>query len=225
MNESKIEATDRLRREGRWEVASKYRDEVRKRLKGEGKTRTEANDAAWEAMLEKYPPTEPPLEQLELVKFPVEKTRDHPDSERDWLWAATHLHRAGVVALDAPSSFAWSLLVWGRTESNYFVPQAVKVLERKEERDREAAEDSDEIDREMDVDEARKLLRQAKRRDGEECDWYADREAAVQCVSKALNDPNATEESMLASAVEAYEALVGEEWSGELLNGDIHSRQ
>ena len=59
MTESRISATDRLRREGRWEEASLYRDEIRKQLKAEGRSRADANDAAWHAMLLKYPPLEP----------------------------------------------------------------------------------------------------------------------------------------------------------------------
>ena len=54
--ESKIELTHRLEREGRWEEASLFRDQVRQRLKREGKTRQEANEGAWQAMAERYPP-------------------------------------------------------------------------------------------------------------------------------------------------------------------------
>jgi hypothetical protein len=59
MQESRIEATKRLQRDGRWGEASAYRDEVRQRLRGEGKTRREAGEQAWVAMAEKFPPTEP----------------------------------------------------------------------------------------------------------------------------------------------------------------------
>jgi len=54
MTESKIVATDRLRQEGRWEVASWYRDRQRQRLRREGLTRREAREKAWEGMLEKF---------------------------------------------------------------------------------------------------------------------------------------------------------------------------
>ena len=56
MTESKISATERLRREGRWDEASCYRDDARKKYKAEGMARTEANDAAWEAMIKKFSP-------------------------------------------------------------------------------------------------------------------------------------------------------------------------
>jgi hypothetical protein len=56
MKESKIHATERLRREGRWDEASAFRDNVRKRLRADGKPKSEANDLAWEAMIDKYQP-------------------------------------------------------------------------------------------------------------------------------------------------------------------------
>ena len=49
-NESNVECTDRLRRQGKWEEASRYKDEVKQCLREEGKTKREANDLAWTAM-------------------------------------------------------------------------------------------------------------------------------------------------------------------------------
>ena len=54
--ESKIDATDRLRREGRWEEASFRRDLERKRLRAEGKSRRDANEESWNWMIERYDP-------------------------------------------------------------------------------------------------------------------------------------------------------------------------
>ena len=56
MTESRSVATDRLRCEGRWEEASLYRDEMRRKFKAEGLKCAEANEASWDAMLAKYPP-------------------------------------------------------------------------------------------------------------------------------------------------------------------------
>lgn len=56
MNESKIALTERLRRERRWEAASAARDQVRRELRASGATRAAANDAAWEAMAERFAP-------------------------------------------------------------------------------------------------------------------------------------------------------------------------
>ena len=47
MTESKIVATERLRREGRWAEASLWRDEKRKQLRADGQTKANANEASW----------------------------------------------------------------------------------------------------------------------------------------------------------------------------------
>lgn len=74
MKESRIEATPRLQREGRWAEASLFRDQVRSRLRAEGKTRAEANDAAWEAMTEAYPPL--PEEPSDAVDGPLSEEEE-----------------------------------------------------------------------------------------------------------------------------------------------------
>ena len=72
--ESKIAATERLRREGRWEAASWFRDQWRKKLRAEGMTRREANEKSWESMVEEY--------------FPLN------DDQIDWDEAARYFTRA-----------------------------------------------------------------------------------------------------------------------------------
>jgi hypothetical protein len=57
VNESKIGLTERLRREGRWGEASKFKDEALKELRSKGMKRDEASEAAWDAMEQAYPPT------------------------------------------------------------------------------------------------------------------------------------------------------------------------
>jgi hypothetical protein len=56
VNESKIGLTERLRREGRWGEASKFKDEALKELRSKGMKRDEASEAAWEAMEQAFPP-------------------------------------------------------------------------------------------------------------------------------------------------------------------------
>ena len=56
MNESKVELMDRLRREGRWSEASKFKDAALADFRAKGMTRDEAGAAAWEAMEKAYPP-------------------------------------------------------------------------------------------------------------------------------------------------------------------------
>jgi hypothetical protein len=65
MLESKVEITKRLQTEGRWDEASRHRDEVRQKFRTEGATRAEANERAWEAMAEKYPPNRDPQEPVD----------------------------------------------------------------------------------------------------------------------------------------------------------------
>lgn len=56
MNESKIELTERLRREGNWSAASKFKDDALKDFRAKGMKRDEASEAAWEAMERAFPP-------------------------------------------------------------------------------------------------------------------------------------------------------------------------
>jgi hypothetical protein len=54
--ESKIELTERLRREGRWAEASRLKDTALADFRAKGMKRDEAANAAWAAMAEAYPP-------------------------------------------------------------------------------------------------------------------------------------------------------------------------
>ncbi len=56
MNESKIALTERLRREGNWSAASKFKDDALRDFRAKGMKRDEASEAAWEAMEQAYPP-------------------------------------------------------------------------------------------------------------------------------------------------------------------------
>jgi hypothetical protein len=136
MTESKITATDRLRKEGRWEEASLWRDKKRKTLREEGQPRTEANDASWQAMIEQFPPLpatlEEPSEAVELLD--LGNYDDQPDLSRDVLWTYENLARKDVTAVDAPSLGAWDLLQWARKNRNLFfervLPKAMTAREK-----------------------------------------------------------------------------------------------
>lgn len=56
MDESKIELTERLRRENRWEEASNFRETARADFRAKGMNRKEAAEAAWASTAESYPP-------------------------------------------------------------------------------------------------------------------------------------------------------------------------
>jgi hypothetical protein len=56
MQEHELKEYQRLRAEGHWTAASKFREAERKRLRAAGHSRHDAREESWEAMLEKYPP-------------------------------------------------------------------------------------------------------------------------------------------------------------------------
>ena len=60
MNESKLDISNRLRREGRWAEASLFKDGIIKELRADGLKRPEAQAQAWEQMAERFPPLDIP---------------------------------------------------------------------------------------------------------------------------------------------------------------------
>jgi len=125
--ESKIDATHRLRREGRWQEASLYRDEVRKQLRSEGRKRQEANEAAWEAMFENYPPVaDEAAEEVtgddpaEIAELAARSKGRQFDMARDTEWVYGHLSDDDVTPLDAPSLGAWGMLGVARENQQWF---------------------------------------------------------------------------------------------------------
>ncbi len=133
--ESKIEATDRLRAEGRWNEASAYRDKYRASMRAQGMSRADANDAAWKAMMEKFPRTEPiTLESIDLPDLNGSEA-NAGDWVRDVMWTYDHLGRNNTPANDAPSSGAWFMLQWARNNQNRFfdsiLPKAISVTEKR----------------------------------------------------------------------------------------------
>ena len=106
MTESKIELVQRWRCEGRAEEAARYRDGVRERLRGQGKTRKEAREGSWEAARAAFPPPQPAENLPELA--PAVRATEPADEEgysageKQWVaanfnylpdiadWQATH---------------------------------------------------------------------------------------------------------------------------------------
>jgi len=164
MSESKIVATDRLRKEGRWEEASLWRDNKRKQLRAEGKSKTDANDASWQAMTESFPPlpqeevpSDEPSAPMELLD--LEDYDDRPDMSRDILWVYENLIRKSVNAEDAPSLGAWALLQWARMNRNRFFEQ---VLPKAKATEKEAAADRDRQEDEAQVEEIYQMIEDAR---------------------------------------------------------------
>ena len=134
MKESRIEATDRLRREKRWDEASQYRDEVRKRLRDEGKSRQEASDEAWDAMLEQFPPLPAPptapdaLDLSDADDALIDQLAAVPvDLVRDAHWVYANLEHPRIRLEDAPSLAAWGLLRTARSDPAKFHAQLIAM--------------------------------------------------------------------------------------------------
>jgi hypothetical protein len=148
MTESKIELTERLRREGRWAEASKLKDTAMQEFRGKGMKRDEASDAAWEAMATAFPPLPPAEESIsevpnmatgnphgygghdeDLIALDALLKRigdqQSPDLIRDSLWVYQHLANRNAKPENAPSLGAWSLLQWARQYKNRFFEQVL----------------------------------------------------------------------------------------------------
>lgn len=145
--ESKIEATHRLRQEGRWEAASLYRDEVRKRHRSDGMKRSEANEAAWESMLNEYPPiVDEPVEDVAvnddaaaMAELAARSKGQEVDVNRDVKWAYDEMVDMHATPLDAPSIGAWNMLRWARNDPNRFYGNFVYEAFSREKAERELA--------------------------------------------------------------------------------------
>ena len=139
MDESKITLTHRLQKEGRWDEASQAKDQCISKLRAEGKTRSEAQVAAWEAMAEKFPPlacVEPDsivAEELDVDLVQLANL-DSPEFHADAKWVYQHLLVRGVKFEDAPSPGAWAMLQWAKRNQNRFfenvMPKAVAAKEK-----------------------------------------------------------------------------------------------
>ena len=146
MNESKIELTGRLRREGRWAEASKRKDEKVKEFRAGGDSLRVAAEKAWEWLAAEYPPVEVrPLADIvasdcELVSGPeataleVDDAAEENDGDCPALpgvatweslqWVAEALGRIArgqkVKLSEAPSDAAIGILDWARFDRERF---------------------------------------------------------------------------------------------------------
>lgn len=177
MAESKIAATERLRREGRWEEASAYREAERERFKAEGH-KGAASEMAWTSMLERFTPL--PVEELPSrpVGEAVEKMSDEdldallaksgdgkPDFHADVMFAYWNLENYRAKPADAPSMGAWSVLQFARGNRNRFFEQ---VLPKALAKTHDEQEDDAPLD---DLTEIRRHLHDAQQRWREEF-WH-----------------------------------------------------
>jgi len=144
MQETRAEAMHRLQREGRWEEASAYRQEVRKQQRAAGKTKAKAGQIAWQMMAERFLPLgaaqgtqvdgSDGLSYQQLDELLRRTAGQGVDLIRDVFWTFENLANTDVAAEDAPSMGAWSLLEWAKNHRNYFyerlLPKALTAKER-----------------------------------------------------------------------------------------------
>jgi hypothetical protein len=168
MKESKIHATDRLRREGRWDEASAYRDEHRRRLRTEGQPKAEASEAALEAMIEKFPPLVVEENEDDLVESDADEVDaailsarfggQRADLVADVMWTYENLENRRASVMEATSLGAWSMLKWARENRNRFfkqmLPKALAVHQK------EAAENAWQTTEDVGMAEIEKMLRE-----------------------------------------------------------------
>ncbi len=129
MTESKINLTHRLEREGRWDEASRFKDEHIAKLRAEGKNRKEAQQAAWEALEQQFPPLEAEPAGSEEGAYPADlietgalASNDFHDDAR---WVYHNIAVADVKPEDAPTPGAWALLKWAKRNEDRFFEQVM----------------------------------------------------------------------------------------------------
>jgi hypothetical protein len=146
----KLELTERLRAEGRWPEAERFKNTTLAHFKARGVR--DAVNAAWEAMAAAFPPlaaTEatptsnaPEVSAgqtapVDLIDF--DGTRQSPELPKDIVWVYEHLADKKATPQDAPGAGAWALLCWARTYRNRFFEQILpKALATREGDDVEA---------------------------------------------------------------------------------------
>lgn len=139
MNETKIDLTHRLQRDGRWEEASAFREKMRRELREAGKVRAVANDEAWARMADEFPPLsgnrqrrdveDDLLAEGECGDLPENLPVGSATFKEDLLWAYNNITSA-VAETTAPSGSAWYLREWGRNPRarDKFVTLVMKVF-------------------------------------------------------------------------------------------------
>jgi len=130
ITEGRAEATNRLRREGRWVEASAWMERRRLQLKTELGTRGRAGDRAWIEMIHEFPPL--PTEEALPTELIAGQIAEAPfDWARDVIWVYQNLKKADISAADAPSTGAVALLEFARAEPQKFLPMVAAVASKR----------------------------------------------------------------------------------------------
>lgn len=145
MQEHELKEYHRLRAEGKWNAAYEFREAERLRLRAAGRTRQQARDESWEAMLEEYPPEDEEAddtddepesvfeETSQNASFEEELTQlarltgsNPTDADGDIDFAYRNMALPTVTPLMAPSISAWSWYLYSRSEPNKFLEICAK---------------------------------------------------------------------------------------------------
>lgn len=142
---------ERLRAEGRWSQASEFREAERQRLRSAGRSKQQARDESWAAMLVKFPPqgqVEPAQRQSaanatdsepqfckhdqdaafadELKQLALLTKGQITDADRDIDYAYRMMGLASLSPLDCPSMPAWEWWRYSRQDSMKFLDVVAK---------------------------------------------------------------------------------------------------
>lgn len=105
-----------------------------RRLRSEGMSRRDAQEAAWDALEDKFPPLESPVDLVDTEEPDAtvswKEFAGVPDSTpelyyRDAGWVYDRLAVEGLKPEDAPSPGAWSLLQWAKRNLDRFFEQVM----------------------------------------------------------------------------------------------------
>jgi hypothetical protein len=136
--ESKIELTDRLRREGRFEPFKKRREE----LKAGG---VPAKEAWWQAAAEFPAPTASPAPaKTPAIDLSALKGKPPIPVAQSAAWVSEHLDADWITPADAPSASAWSMREWARStpaaRTEFYRIFVAKIVMPPQEKARQAEE-------------------------------------------------------------------------------------
>lgn len=143
--EGKADASRRIRREGRWEAASAFKDKVVTKLRKDGMKRAESNVEGWKRMIAEYPPLpmadkqkpnqsdDKPASQAETIDQRV--LSNLPDStvddfQLDVLWVLDHLAHPGPDFTGAPSKASVGLYFWAKRSPDKFMDRFCKLIQQ-----------------------------------------------------------------------------------------------
>jgi len=143
MQEHERPEYERLRREGRWAAAAEWRDGERRRLRAAGRTKQQACDESWAAMLFKFPPlpavtaeTSSPVVATDpsTPKVIIDMTASPDfDTALRWVWSAMAHDPATIDPALAPQPGCLDLLKFAKSDPKSFFGWVAKYDQKRQE--------------------------------------------------------------------------------------------